>query len=100
MALTIQQDQHYAGDDYWHWSVWLDGAAEELDTVEQVQYILHPTFPNPVRLISDRSTNFRLETSGWGIFTIHARIKHRHGDETQLHHELVLLYPDGTPTLA
>ena len=100
MALSIQQSQEYVGHDRWRWSVWLNGTPEELDSIDYVLYILDPTFHNPVRRISDRTTNFRLDTSGWGTFPIHAKIVHRDGQETPLDHDLVLLYPDGTPTLA
>jgi len=100
MALSIEQDAHYVGKDRWEWSVWLEGTPEELDDVGRVVYILHPTFRNPVREVEDRSTKFRLETSGWGTFTIRARAVHSDGRETLLQHDLVLLYPNGTPTVA
>jgi transcription initiation factor IIF auxiliary subunit len=100
MALSIQQTAHYLGHDYWKSSVWLEGSPEELDNVDRVVYILHPTFHNPVREVDDRSTKFRLDTSGWGTFTIHAKAVHRDGRETPLEHDLVLLYPDGTRTVA
>lgn len=82
------------------WSVWLSGDPEELDSIDHVLYILDPTFHNPVRTVSDRMTNFRLDTDSWGIFTIHANVMHRDGREKTLNHDLVLLYPDGTPTAA
>jgi transcription initiation factor IIF auxiliary subunit len=98
VALSVQQSQTYLGNDRWQWSVWLTGSEEELDSVDHVMYILHPTFSKPVRQISDRATNFRLDTSGWGTFTLHLRIEHRDGHETSIDHDLSLLYPDGTPT--
>jgi transcription initiation factor IIF auxiliary subunit len=100
MSLSIEQSQEYLGSDRWRWSVWLDGTREEIDSVDHVTYILHPTFHNPVRRITDRTTNFRLDTSGWGGFTIYAKVKFAEGNETTLKHDLVLLYPDGKPTLA
>lgn len=100
MALSIQQSEEYQGSDRWRWSVWLEAEPPELDSIDHVIYILHPTFINPVRRVDDRATNFRLDTSGWGTFTIHAKIFHRDGRETALEHALVLLYPDGTATLA
>ena len=100
MALSMQQSQKYLGKDRWQWSVWLEGTPEELNSVDHILYILDPTFHNPVRHISDRMTNFRLDTSSWGTFTIHAKAVHRDGRETPLHHDLVLEYPDGTPTPA
>ena len=99
MALSIEQSQEYVGNERWRWSVWIGGAPEELDSIAHVVYILHPTFHNPVRDVTDRASNFRLDTSGWGGFIIHAKVAHHDGHETPLNHELVLLYPNGTPTL-
>jgi transcription initiation factor IIF auxiliary subunit len=100
VALSIQQSQEYLGKGRWSCSVWIDGEARDLDTIDHVTYILDPTFHNPVRTVTDRATNFRLDTSSWGKFTLHAVVNHRDGSETRLHHDLVLVYPDGTPTLA
>ena len=94
MALKIKQDFRYKGDDYWDWSVWIDGSPQELDKIDQVTYILHPTFPSPVRVIKDRSTQFRLSTAGWGVFLIRATVKHKNGRDTALTHYLQLEYPD------
>jgi transcription initiation factor IIF auxiliary subunit len=76
--------------------VWIDGAEQELDQIEYVEYTLHPTFSNPVRKIVDRSSGFRLDESGWGSFTIFAKLVYKGGGETQLTHSLELLYPAGT----
>lgn len=100
MAFSIQQSQEYMGGDRWRWSVWLDGTSEELNSVDHVIYILHSSFHNPVRRVSDRASNFRLNTSGWGTFTLHANIVDHAGHETTLSHDLLLVYPNGTPTLA
>jgi transcription initiation factor IIF auxiliary subunit len=100
MALFIQQDARYLGKDRWQWSVWLDGPPEELDEIDHVRYILHSTFHDPVREVRNRANNFRLDTSGWGTFTLYAKAVHKDGHETPLQHDLVLLYPDGKPTLA
>ena len=100
MALRIEQDYDYKKDDWWDWSVWVEGTDEELNNVSAVVYTLHPTFPNPVRKITDRSSKFRLRTAGWGGFTIYANLLHKDGSETPLEHELMLYYPDGTATTA
>lgn len=96
MALSLRQDTEFAGHHRWNLSVWVDGSPEELDGLDHVRYILHHTFPRPVRDVSDRATNFRLETVGWGNFTIYAKAVHRDGHETPLQHDLILQYPDGT----
>lgn len=94
----IEQSEHYEGEDWWTWAVWLAGPDDALDAVEFVEWRLHPTFANPVRRISDRSTGFRLKTGGWGVFPIVARVHMKDGDDVPLRHVLALHYPDGSST--
>jgi transcription initiation factor IIF auxiliary subunit len=100
MSLSIRQDANYVDRDYWKWSVWLEGPSNELDEVDHVMYVLHSTYIKPVREIHDRASNFRLDTSGWGTFTIRAKVVSKAGREEWLKHDLILLHPDGTPTTA
>lgn len=100
MSLTIAQDFSYKDDDWWEWSVWIEGPEGELDEIKSVEYTLHPSFPNPVRTIVDRPSKFRLKTAGWGVFTIYAKAAHQNGEQTLLEHDLELLYPDGRATTA
>ena len=51
-------------------------------------YTLHSTFRNPVRKVSDRESKFRLETEGWGTFTIYAKVVLKNKEEIPLEHEL------------
>jgi transcription initiation factor IIF auxiliary subunit len=94
MPLAIQQESSYEGHDYWKWSVWLEGAPGELDEVDHVRYILHPSFHKPVREVYDRASKFRMDTGGWGTFTILAKAYLKDGREVALQHDLELLYPD------
>jgi TIR domain/YEATS family len=97
MSLGIRQDATYAGDGFWRWSVWLDGPDAELDGVESVEWVLHPTFPNPLVLVKQRQTRFRLDASGWGAFEINAHVLTRDGRKQHLKHWLRLERPDGAP---
>lgn len=97
---TIQQWEKYEGEDWWKWAVWIDGRDEALDRVDFVEWTLHPTFPNPIRKKRDRGSKFRLETGGWGVFQILARIQLKDGPEIKLRHQLELHYPDGTQATA
>jgi hypothetical protein len=90
MELRLAQSDESAGPDWWNWSVWLDGASDWLDRVVSVTYILHPTFRDPVRTVSDRASQFRLSSSGWGEFTIHAELQMRDGTVRKLKHALKL----------
>ena len=51
MARSIQQSDEYLRNGRCRWSVWLDGAPEEPDSVDHVIYILDPAFHKPVRRI-------------------------------------------------
>ena len=97
---TIQQWEKYEGEDWWRWAVWIEGRDEAMDMVAFVEWTLHPTFPNPIRKIHDRASKFRLETGGWGVFQIFARVQMKSGKQTKLRHHLKLNYPDGAQTRA
>ena len=56
--------------------------------------------PDPVRTVADRATRFRLDTAGWGTFTIHARVVGSDGQEQHMEHDLLLTYPDDAPAPA
>lgn len=93
--LAIRQSEHYEGENWWKWAVWVDGPDAALDEVEFVEWTLHPTFPNPIRRNSNRDDKFKLETAGWGVFPIRARVKTKDGHEYVLTHDLTLHYEDG-----
>jgi transcription initiation factor IIF auxiliary subunit len=93
--LRIEQAERYQGDDWWSWSVWLEGPKSELDKVKYVEYTLHPTFVDRVRKISSRGSKFKLSTGGWGVFPIYAQAVKRDGSVTRLRHQLKLHYPTG-----
>ena len=96
----IRQSEEYEGDDWWTWAVWVDGSDEALDRIDYVEWTLHPTFPDPIRKVRDRTQKFRLATGGWGEFQIRARVEIKNGDPVTLRHNLSLHYPDGRKTSA
>jgi transcription initiation factor IIF auxiliary subunit len=100
-TLHLRQSAEYEGEDTWTWAVWIEGPPHDLDRIAYVEYTLHPTFPKPVRRITDRSTQFRLETGGWGTFTIYATMVLKDGSTLpRLEHELELYYPNGQASTA
>ncbi|MFI9788919.1 pYEATS domain-containing protein [Kitasatospora sp. NPDC051984] len=48
--------------------------AADLDRVTKVVYHLHPTFPQPDRTVTDRSTDFGLVVLAWGEFNLTADV--------------------------
>ena len=95
----IAQNFKYEGDDWWSWWIWIEGNKADLDEINHVIYTLHSTFNNPVRKIDDRKSKFKLESEGWGIFTIYARVVLKNKKEISLEHELNLEYEDGTKNI-
>lgn len=91
--MRIKQDATYEGSDRWTWSVWVDATEEELRQIEYVEYILHPTFADPTRRVEDRSSKFRLDSSGWGEFTVRAVVVNKDGEKKNLRRWLRLEYP-------
>jgi transcription initiation factor IIF auxiliary subunit len=61
------------------WCVFLDGTRKQIDEIKQIEYTLHPSFPDPVRVVQDPTHCFVLQSQGWGVFEIRARIMLKNG---------------------
>lgn len=96
MTLRIEQDFEYIGDDYWSWRAWIVGDEAQLRRVESVRWLLHPSFSPSVVVRTDRSSGFRLETSGWGTFLLRAEVRFENGETAPLRHDLELEYPEAS----
>ena len=90
MKLSLKQHAAYKGNNWWEWSVWVEGEKEDLKRIEFVEYTLHPTFPDPVRRVINIGSKFRLNASGWGGFTIRALVVTKSGEKKTLRHNLQL----------
>jgi transcription initiation factor IIF auxiliary subunit len=66
-------------DYYYRWRVFVDESEPVLEQIQQVEYTLHPTFPQPHQVRTDRRDLFALETAGWGEFTMLIDVKYRDG---------------------
>jgi transcription initiation factor IIF auxiliary subunit len=99
MALELRNRWHYKGGEWWEWEAFLDDAGSgELEQVDHVEYVLHPTFPNPIRTVNDPEGGFILKTAGWGVFTLKAFVYTKDRKKYKLTHDLELYRtpPDGT----
>jgi transcription initiation factor IIF auxiliary subunit len=54
MAIEVKQDSLPIAPHHWKWRLWLEGPSEDLDQIEYVLYVLHPTFHEPIRRAEDR----------------------------------------------
>ena len=68
-----------AGQRYYRWRLFVEEPQDVRDRIKSVEYILHPTFPEPVQVRTDPGDNFALETSGWGSFRAAIRIYFKDG---------------------
>ncbi len=68
----------------WKWSVWIEGADQDLDQIKEVTYRLHWSFPDPLRTIRNRATKFKLDSKGWGIFEIPVKVVLHNGEIIKL----------------
>lgn len=68
-------------DNWYEWSVSIQGTLEELDQVKNVTYLLHETFSNRRIVSSNKSNNFTRRLSGWGEFLLKAEVEIKGGEK-------------------
>jgi hypothetical protein len=73
---------------FYRWRVFVDEPDQILNTIAEVQYLLHPTFPNPLRVQTDPKAKFALETVGWGQFLIEITIKYKDKSTANMEYSL------------
>ena len=76
--------------DYYKWAIWIENGESDIADIKSVVYHLHSTFKNRIREFTDPSTNFKIESSGWGEFRIDITITKKSGETLQLVHWLAL----------
>src|SRR5262249_46420170 len=72
--------------------VFVDNDREVVEEIRSVEYTLHPTFQDPVRLITEKENRFALFSSGWGGFTVKTRVSFQDGSEERGTYDLRLQY--------
>ena len=75
----------------WKWTIFVEGGSRALDGIHCVEYTLHPTFRNPVKMICRRGQGpypFAYSANGWGTFRIKVRVIGKDGSEQRLQHQL------------
>jgi len=85
-----KEEKPRKGTRWFRWKVFIDASPEVLNSIIEVKYLLHPTFPQPVWIRTNKDSNFEFETSGWGEFTIKADIKFQDGHTKVVTHWLDL----------
>lgn len=91
--LRLVNDSKRVEDDWWEWSVWVDGPAAEVEAIDHVTYRLHPTFAPPVRRVTDAGSHFKLASEGWGEFLIVGDVSFPDKSSARLEHWVELRDP-------
>jgi len=78
------------GQDWYEWLVYVDEPSEVLSQIKSVEYLLHRSFPNPLRKRVNRDENFSLESSGWGEFTMRITVFFNNGRRIETSYNLDL----------
>ena len=73
---------------WWGWGIYIKGTPAELKRIRCVEYSLHDSFPNPVRLVCSPDNRFLLTARGWGKFTVPIKLMLKDGTVRELGHEL------------
>jgi YEATS family len=75
---------------YYRWRVFVDEPDQVLKGIAEVQYLLHPTFPEPLQVRTNPADKFAVEASGWGQFLIHIAVKYKDGSTVETGYNLDL----------
>jgi transcription initiation factor IIF auxiliary subunit len=81
------------GQDWYEWMVFVDEPQDVLQQIEAVEYLLHRSFPNPLRRRDDRQRQFALESSGWGEFNMRITVFFTDGSRLETSYFLDLSKP-------
>jgi hypothetical protein len=88
---AVQNTSRFIGSGRWDWAVRIVAEPAVMSSIECVEYMLHPTFPNPIRTVCGAgSSSFALSDSSWGEFPIGVKAVMRDGRSWRLVHRLTL----------
>ena len=76
-----KHDERFPGKNMYRFDAVIDAPGEILDQIEAVNYCLHPSYPNPMRIVKDRPSRFKLKELAWGIATLRAEVKMKNRKE-------------------
>ncbi len=83
------------GKTYYKWRVFVDEPDQVLNTIAEVQYLLDPTFPEPLQVRTNPNDKFAVEATGWGQFLIQISIKYT--DQSTVRTDYYLDFTKGWP---
>jgi hypothetical protein len=94
LGLRVKNTSKRVGDKKWAWRIFIEAPLDVIDSIECVEYHLHPTFRTHFwKICRDDKFNAKYPFSpptfrGWGIFNVPVRILFRDGKICYLNHWL------------
>jgi transcription initiation factor IIF auxiliary subunit len=88
LNVTVENSAKEIEPGWWEWSIYIKGAPDELRQIRCVEYTLHPSFPNPVRLVCTSNNRFLLTARGWGTFKVLIKLMLKDGSIREMSHQL------------
>lgn len=111
MALTVNRQvirdrsgriKFWKSDDqsreHYHVGIWIEGTDAELDSIQRVEYLLHPSFKNNLRKSENRDNKFSISIWTWGYFLIVVTILFKDGRTDSIRYSLSYDLPDDNGT--
>lgn len=77
-----------AEHDWYDWIVYVDEQVSVLNRIASVDYLLHRTFPNPLRNSDDPKSQFACKSTGWGTFMISITVHFKDNTELKTSYQL------------
>ncbi len=79
MGFRLENTSEYIGKvgetDWWSWKANIVATEpDSLAEIQYVEYLLHPSFPDPVQRVKLKYGGFPLTMKGWGTFNLKAKL--------------------------
>ncbi len=86
----------YLGNGRWEWKIFVKAEQRVLESIDHVEYELHPTFPRPNRTVNqlgEAAYPFGLTCRGWGVFPVKITVYFKDGHRQRFKHMLEFQSP-------
>ena len=80
-------------NDWYEWKVNLNEPSQLLAKIERVEYILHPTYKNRIKVVKSPANGFMLEFAGYDGFNMPVNIYLKELDANGDNEEFNLIFP-------
>lgn len=87
---NIKNTARYVSAGRYQWNIYVDAGKPLLNTINYVQYTLHPTFKTPIVYGRNAATNFNYSAVGWGEFMVGVRVVYKNKSQQVFQHWLRL----------